>query len=600
MKRVADVTATQAMKSPSRAQTNRQPAALTTAFWRRLAIRLREQSLAIVLLVLLVILTVLPIISVIVGSFRPLGLPLESGWTIAHYVDVWTSPFMVRIVGNTLLFAFGSAFLSLIIAGSLAWLIERTNVPGRDFFAAGIILPMATPPMLLAIGWVLLTSPQIGLISNALRSALGPALVPNIYSIGGMIFVQALTVVPTAFMILSPVMRNMDPSFEEAAAVSGAGTFQTLRRVSLPFLTPAGLSVMTFLVLVGMLTFDVPAIIGLAGNIPVMSSEIFLLMNPSGGLPDYGKSAAMNSSLFVTLGGALALYYYLTRQGDRFSTIKGKAYRPRRFDLGVWRGVAATYIGLYFLLAVVLPFLMILWVSLTPYFTGFDIRHFSQLSPSKLIQTITLPRVRQGAVNSLVVSTVSAAVLTALSLVIGWTIVRSNQAWTRILDFFSVLPIAIPNLMMGIALAFIFFSFRAIPIYGTIWIIALGHVIVYLPVAVRMMQAAVLQLHRELEEAGATSGATKAQAIRRIVVPLVIPSIISLYVWVMVHSFREFSLAVMLRTGNNEVLSTVLYSYWDNGQADFAAAIAVTMMLSLGVIVFIAYKLGAYGRASYD
>lgn len=548
-------------------------------------------KLQFALIALLSALTLIPVVSVLVGSFRPEGLPLGEGWTVEHYAAIWGSPYMFGVLLRTFVFAASSAALAIAIAGTLAWLVERTDMPGRDYFKAAIILPMATPPVILAIGWVLIMSPRIGLVPAALRWISGPdAPLANIYGMGGMIFVQGVSMVPTSFLILAPVMRNMNPAFEEAASMSGAGFLQTVRRVSLPFLVPATLSLVTFLMILGMLTFDVPAIIGMPANVTVMSSEIFGFMNPPGSVPDFGKSAALNSSLFVLLGNALALYYYITKNAERFSAISGKAYQPRRFRLGNWGAVATAFVTVYFVAAVVLPFLMILWISVSPYFTGFDPALLPQVSFRRFLATMSSSQVWHATFNSLVVSLCAASALTILSLVAGWTVIRSGKAWAKVIDILAMLPIAVPHLMMGIALVFIFFSLRFIPIYGTVWILVLAHVIVFLPVAMRMMQAAILQLHVELEEAAVMSGASQAQTIRRVILPLCMPSVVSLFVWVLVHSMREFSASVILRSGNSEVLSTVLYSFWDNGKPDAAAAIAVSMMLVLSVIVFVSHR----------
>ena len=564
--------------------------------WRGAGQR-RGYVLPLILAVLLVALTVVPVLTVVVSSFRPSGLPLSDGWTIAHFAKVWSSGTTYRLVADTLIFAAGSTALGIAIAGILAWLIERTDMPGRALFRAGILMPMATPPLLLAIGWVLLMSPSIGIIPSLLEPLLGAgAKTFSIYNLPGMIFVQGLAYVPTSFLILAPAMRNMDPVFEEAARTSGAGFGQTLRRVSLPFLTPPLLSVATLLMIVGMLTFDVPAVIGQRGNVNVMSSEIFNLMNPANGLPAYGEIAALNSSLFVLLAIGLYIYYHATQQSERFATISGKGYKAARFKLGRGRPFAAAFVALYFLLAVVLPFLALLWTSLVPYFAGFQTKLLGELSLKSFAKIAADPRIWEGTLNSTIIAVVSAVATTALALFVAWTIVRSRLRWVRILDVMSMIPISVPFLMMGVALVFIFFGLRAIPIYGTVWIIALGHLIVFLPLAARMMQSGVLQVHRELEEAASVSGATLLQNMRRVVVPLLKPTIAALMIWLVVHSLREFSVAVMLISRKNEVLSTILYSLWDQGEPGHAAAIAVVLMLVLGGLVAVFSWLMRHGR----
>ncbi len=545
------------------------------------------------LLAALVILTAVPLATVVVGSFRPEGLPLSAGWTLAHYIGIWSSAATYRLLGDTLLFAFGSTLLAIVIALALAWLIERTDVPGRGMFRVALLMPMATPPLLLAIGWVLIMSPRIGLIPTALQPWLGSFENGfNFYSLGGMIFVQGLAYVPTAFLILAPMVLNMDPTFEEAATVAGASAAQTLRRVSLPFLMPSLLSVGTLLAIVGVATFDVPAVVGLPGNVWVLSSEIFSMMNPSSGPPRYGESAAINASLFVLLLLALVVYERSTRHAERFAAISGKGYKAARFALRGWRIPATCFISGYFVLAVVLPFAALLWVSLVPYFSGFKPGLIAGLSFKAYADTFGSERVLDSIHNSLLIAFAASAGLMLLALILAWAIVRSRLRWARVLlDVFSMIPMGVPHLMTGVALIFVFFSWRAIPLYGTVWIIVLGHLIIYLPLASRMMQSGMMQINRELEEAAVVSGASLAQNLRRIVTPLLRPAMFALFLWVMVHSLREFSVAVMLQSGRNEVLSTILFSFWETGEPARAAAIAIVLMLALGALVALMARL---------
>jgi iron(III) transport system permease protein len=229
----------------------------------------------------LVLLTVVPLVLLLVGSFRPDGLPLTPGWTLAHYVDVWGSAYDWWIVLNTLIFAGSSTFLAVGIAIALSWLLERTDLPGRDWFRAMILMPMATPPLLLAIGWALVLAPRIGIVTVALGPLIGPIdRWFNIYSMPGAIFVQTLAYVPTSVLMLSPAVRTVDRALEEAAVVAGASRWQVVWRVGLPILRPALLSVATILLIVGMLAFDVPAVIAIPGHVNLMSIEIFRLMTP--------------------------------------------------------------------------------------------------------------------------------------------------------------------------------------------------------------------------------------------------------------------------------------------------------------------------------
>jgi iron(III) transport system permease protein len=542
--------------------------------------------LAVVLALLIGALTVVPLATVVVGSFRPMGFVGGEGFTLEHYAQVWGSAHTWDLIANTLVFAAGSTFIAILIGLPLAWLLERSDFPGRDFFAAAILVPMIVPPLLLAIGWVLIMSPRIGVIPLALKPVLGSwAAWLDIYGMGGMMFVQALAYIPTTVLMFGPVVRNMDPAYEQAAIISGASVVQTIARISLPFLLPSILSVATILMIVGTLAFDVPAVIGMPAKVAVMSEEIYLYMNPPNGIPEYGASAALNSSLFILLTVALIAYLRLTAHAARFATISGKGYRSERLQLGRWRWWATAFVAAYFLMAVAMPFLALVWASLVPYYTGFDAALLSRATPAAYVEMFANPRLWRAAGNAAVIAITAAVGVTALSLAASWLILRSRVRFAFVLDILSMVPIGVPHLMMGVALIFVFFSFKAVPLYGTIWLIALGHLVAYLPVASRMMQAGLLQIGRELEEAAMMSGGSVMQGMRRIVMPLLKPTLIAIMIWIAVHSLREFSIAVMLQSGKNEVISTILFSLWDTGKPDRAAAVAVVLMLCLGALI---------------
>jgi iron(III) transport system permease protein len=534
----------------------------------------------------LVLLTVVPLVLLLVGSFRPDGLPLTPGWTLAHYVDVWGSAYDWWIVLNTLIFAGSSTFLAVGIAIALSWLLERTDLPGRDWFRAMILMPMATPPLLLAIGWALVLAPRIGIVTVALGPLIGPIdRWFNIYSMPGAIFVQTLAYVPTSVLMLSPAVRTVDRALEEAAVVAGASRWQVVWRVGLPILRPALLSVATILLIVGMLAFDVPAVIAIPGHVNLMSIEIFRLMTPPSSFPDYGAASAMNAVLFVFLIAALVFYRRTIRHAPRFAIVSGKGYKPAQARLGAWRGAAAALVLLYLTLAVLLPFVALLWASVVPYFAGFSLPMLHRASFAAYANLIASPRLREAMVNSALIAAATAVSLVVLSLLLAWIVLRSKLRGAWLIDLLSTIPLGIPPLMIGVALVIVAFSSRFLALYGTIWIIALGHVIVFLPIASRMMQTGLIQISGELEEAASIAGATLFQMLRRITVPLMSSTIVALTIWILVHSIREFSIAVMLQSGRNSVLSTILYGYWDTGRPERAAALAVLLMTALLALI---------------
>jgi iron(III) transport system permease protein len=242
---------------------------------------------------------------------------------------------------------------------------------------------------------------------------------------------------------------------------------------------------------------------------------------------------------------------------------------------------------LYFVLSVLLPFVALLWASVIPYFAGFSLHMLHRASFAAYANLVGSPRVRAAMVNSALIAAATAATLIVLSLLSAWIVLRSKLRGAWLIDVLSTIPLGIPPLMIGVALVIVAFSVRLLALYGTIWVIALGHVIVFLPIASRMMQSGLIQIAGELEEAAGIAGATLFQMLRRITVPLMSSTIAALTIWILVHSVREFSIAVMLQSGRNSVLSTILYSYWDTGRPERAAALAVLLMTALLALIAI-------------
>lgn len=531
-------------------------------------------------------LVLVPVAILAWSSVKPTGLPLDPGFTLQHFVSTYTNADTYRLLGTSVVFAVGSALLATTCGLILAWLVERTDLPGRNVFRALIVLPMAMPPVLLAISWVLLLSPRIGLINGMLRAVLGPDVPPlNVYSMGGMVFVQGLALVPTTFLVLSPSFRNMDPSLEEAALTSGAGTGFLLRRIVFPLLMPATLAAGFFALIVGMVVFDVPGILGLPAGIHVISMQVYFGMRPTAGLPDYGQVSALALSFVLLLVALGLLYGRLTSQAQRFVTVTGKGYRPRTFRLGRWKAAGVAFAWGYFLLAVAAPLATLLWTSLLPFYAGFSPELFDRVSLANHLTLLANPRLVDSARNSMVIAAVAASVVALLSALVAWVVLRSGARGRRIIDLMAFLPIAIPNVMLGLALIFVYLTVRVVPIYGTIWIIAIAHLTMYLSYGSRAAQTALMQLHKELEEAAFISGASWLLAFRRVVVPLMLPALIAIWVWVAAHSMRELSAALMLQGPNNPVIPTVLWDYWEGGQPTLAAAIGVWLIGALALLV---------------
>lgn len=548
---------------------------------------------------LLAYLVLVPLALVLLSSVRPSGFPLDPGVTGANFVAVYGDPGLPRLLLNTALFAAGSTALALVLGALLAWVIERTDMPGAGLFRALVVLPMATPPILLAIGWTGLLSPRIGVVNRVLQSLLGlPAAPFDVFGLGGMVFVEGLSLVPTAVLILSPAFRNLDPSLEEAAMTSGAGTGMLLRRVVAPLLLPAILAAAAFMLIVSLVVFDVPGTLGLPVRVFVLSTQVFAWVNESPtGVPQYGKVGAL-ACLFLLLLLLLGwAYHWLTRRAQAFRTVGGKAFRARRIPLGPWRWAALAGVVAYFLVAVAMPLGMLGWSSLMPYQAAPSWAALRLLTLDNHWDFLGSERALEAAGHSALIAAVSATAVAALSGLVSWLVVRRQAPGRGVLDALAFAPVAVPGVMIGVALIYVYLTLgAAVPVYGTVWIIAIAYVTQYLPFGTRLANGVMIQLHPELEEAGRASGAGEWRVLRRVTLPLALPALAAVWTWVMAHALRELSSALMLQGQENGTVTTLLWDYWSGGEPTRAASVGVWLVGAVLVVLVVQRLVGAGWR----
>ena len=534
-------------------------------------------------------LVALPLCLVLLSSVRPGGFPLDPGFTLGNFRDVYGDPGTYVLLANTLLFGVGSAGLALVLGTALAWATERTDMPGRGLFRALVILPMATPPVLMAIGWTMLLSPRIGAVNRALMAMFGLESAPfDIFSLGGMVFVEGLALVPTTFLFLAPAFRNMDPSLEEAALASGAGLFLMLRRILLPLLGPAILAAAAFMLIVSLVVFDVPGTLGMPVRIYVLSTQIFSWVNESPtGVPQYGKVGALAALFLVLLVGLGWLYHRLTRQAQRYRTVTGKALRARLVRLGPARWAVLALVCLYFVIAVVLPLSVLVWTSLMPYQAPPSLAAMKLATLANHRDFLDNTRALEAAGHSVLIAVCSATLVALLAAVVSWLVVRLRVPGAKVLDALAFAPVAVPGVMMGVALIYVYLALGGlVPIYGTVWIIVAAYLTQYLPFGTRLTNGVMVQLHPELEEAGRASGAGELRVLRRITLPLIAPALAAVWIWVLAHALRELSSALMLQGRDNGTVTTLLWDYWAGGEPTRATAVGVWLILCvLGVLV---------------
>ncbi len=529
-----------------------------------------------------------PLYSVIQTSLFTTKLTGEiDQFTLRYYQDLWTELGVIGPLLNTIYFSIGSAFMATLLGGAIAWIVVRTDAPlrGLGYFTA--FASFGTPFILYTIGWILLLG-KAGPVNYWLKTLLdqtGPVI--NVYSLSGMIFIEALLWSPFVFLMLAAAFRSMDPSLEEASAACGAQLWQTLRRVSLRLMMPAFFSVILLIFIRSFESFEIPALVGLPGDVRVLTTSIY--QDAQRLPPQYGSAGAFSVLLMLVVAGTLYLYFRVTREGDRFQTITGKGYRPALIRLGRWRYLAATGLLAYSLVLLVLPFLIILWASVLPFYMQPSIEALGKFTAKNYVTALHFPKITDSIKNSILLGLGSASVVMVLTLFASWVLVRTKMRGRWLLDILTTLPLLFPGIVMGLAILR-FYLFVPIPVYGTLWILLIAFVTRYIPYGIRYTHSGLLQLHKELEEAAYTAGASWGNCMRRIILPLMTPSFLGGWVFIFLLSAKELSMSVLLVSPQTPVVSVAIFELWENAQVGELAAFGViwtTILVSVAILYYL-------------
>lgn len=548
---------------------------------------------------LLLYLVALPLVFLLWTSFRATDsgtLPFSPGvgYTLDKYLLVLGSPETRRLLVTTLAFAFGSLAVGMVIAGGLAWLVERTDVPARGIIFVMALAPIAIPGVLLSISWILVLGPSNGFLNYLLRQAFGlqgPGPL-DIYTLPGMIFIQGLGIVPTTFLLLGPAFRQMDATLEEAASIAGASRTRTVLFVTIPILLPAVGNTLLYQFMTVVQSFEVPTVIGLTAGIPVLSTRVYLATNPAAGLPDYGLVSTYAVLLLVASLAPLLWYARLTRQAAKYATVTGRGYRPRRLALGWWKPVVLVVVAAYGLITLVLPLFTMVWMSLQPFYAQPSPESLARVTAKAYVELANSASFRTALTNTLILGLGAATATTSLSIVIGWAIARGRGRSAVALDFLSFAPHVVPGVVIAVSALLLYLLLgSALPfqIHGTVAVLVIGVTTVTLGFGIRAFRASVVQIASELEESGQVAGASWFGVMRRIVIPILVPTIINIWLWAFLSAVTGLTIVLVLFTGPNSVVATEIYFRWSTGQPDVAAAMGVALMavsLALSVIVY--------------
>lgn len=554
---------------------------------------------ALIMIVIVSALVLPPLAMILQGSLAEANPDGSAGaFTLRHFTRLFADPLLYSSTWHSVVFAAAATVVTLVVGGSIAWLVERTNTPLRWLAYVTTIVSMGTPYLLYVTAWLFLGG-RAGPL-NDLYGALTGAKEPlfDIYTLPGMILVEGFLWSPLVFLMLSASFRAANAEMEEAARISGASVLETVWHVSMRLAWPAILAMALFLFIRNLESFDVPVLIGMPGRINLLTTDIYLSVSKAP--PDLGHASAFSVVLIALVSILLYFYGRVARTANRFASVTGKGYRPRPFDLGSWRWVGGALVLGNFVVVLALPLLALLWMSLMPFRGRVSLKALRMLTLENYEAVFTSSGHLELALNTVIVSASAATAAMLLTVVAGWLAARRRPGGL-VLDQLMTVPLVFPGIVLGVAM--IELALRApFPLYGTLSIIAIAFVIRYMPYGMRYSYAGILQIHRELEEAAGASGATWSQTLRRIVAPLLSPAIVSGWLFIFLIGAKELSLSVLLAGPGTQTMAVAMFDLWQNGQAGEVSALGLVWSVLMTLCALSSYLLmrrqgaGAFGR----
>lgn len=530
----------------------------------------------------LAILIAVPVVAMFYGALQDGGVGLQgTSFSLRALAEVYLSWAYLSTLLGTVGLAVAVAVLSTVIGSLFAWILSRTDVRLRRFFEVSVIAPLFLSPFIGAIAWMTLGAPNSGMINVNLGHIFGDGFVlVDVMNVPGMIFVMTMYYVPYGYLLVGAALRNMDPSLEDASYINGNGHVRTALRVTIPLVRPAMAAAFFFIAVLSTGVFSVPGVLGgRDGFVPLAvriyrATEVF----PS----DYAVAASIGTMLFfVTIIGVF-FYRKAVANAARFVTVSGRGFRPRIIKLGPWRWIVTTILLINFFIAIVLPYVALTIVSLTPFaqtdFTKLD------LSLDNFTSVLTTPKVAEASWNTLLLGVASPTVCVVLGVLIAFITVRTSSRLKGLIDYLATIPLAIPGMVLATGMIWLYIR---TPVYGTLWILLIAHVAAYITHASRLAANGLIQIDKSLEEASIVNGASVGRTLWKITTPLVRPSLLSAWILIFIFSVREINEAIMLYSARSNVLSVVTWDYMQNGQIRQAAVVGILQTLGLiaGVVV---------------
>ena len=509
--------------------------------------------------------------------------------SLSAFRFVFTDADFGRAFLGTALVASGMTAIAVPLGGILAFVVVRTDLPGRRWLEPALLIPIFLSPVVIAFGYVVAVGP-VGFVTQWVRQGFGGA--PwNIYSLASITVVAGLTHIPHVYLYTSAALRAVGSDMEEAAAVAGAGTARIARTVSLPMVRPALLYSGVLVFFLGFELFGLPLILGDPEGILVLSTYLYKLTNRLG-VPSYQLMAVVAVVIMAIAFPLVALQRRLLGASSRYVSVRGKGLRAAPLRLGAWRFVALAAVLAWLVATVVTP---LSGVFLRAFVTnwGEGVRLRDVLTLEHFRELLDYPSLVRGIVNTMLLGVVGGALAVVCYAAIALSQHRWRSRWARVLDYFVMVPRGMPGLVAGLAFFWVFLFVKPIaPLRATPFSLWIAYSVVWLAYGMRLISGSLLQVGPELEEAALTVGASRGRVTRDVTLPLIRFGLLGSWLLIFLIFVREYSTGVYLLGPGTEVIGSLIVSLWGTGSVDIVSALSVINVALVGLGLAVALRLG--------
>ncbi len=539
--------------------------------------------LSVLTFIVIAALLITPVALIFWGSFltKAPGL-VDAVPTLANWIRVYGSGFYLSAFVNTMLLSAVTALLSVLIGGVLAWIVARTDAPGRRVLSLLFVVPLMLSHLISTLAWIALAAPNAGFINMAARSLFGIKTLFDVYSFWGIVLVMALHYAAFAFVAILAALQSIDSTLEEASYVLGANPLRTAWNMTVPLIWPslAAAFLMTFVMSAE--NFSVPTLLGAPTGFQTLTTRIYLDLTVEPAQPTVA-AAGGTMLLWIALIGTLWQRRIL-KHGNRFVTISGKGARRHVTELGGWKWLATAILVFYLLVSVVLPYATLVLGSfltfLTPHITA---KTFTLANYQKIFASDTLGVLQ----NSLLYSVLGGAGLSLLYVIIGYFIKSSKSISAALTEYVAMVPTAVPALVLAVGILWMFVGLP-LPIYGTAALLIIGYFIRFAGYGVRQARVAFVQVSADLSEAARVAGAGPVKSFFDVTLPLLRPAVMSLWTLMFINIFTEISATIVLYSAQTKTLPVILWNFMASGNQTRAFAVAVVQATIIFIILVLA------------